>query len=516
VSQPAAPDATHLTSGRVLLRSLGWNALGAVFPVVLAVVSIPLLVRSLGVERFGVLGLAWTLVGYFSLFDLGLGRALTHVVADHIGQGRRDAVPALTWTAMAVLVPVGLLGVVLLWAVTPWLVERALRVPPALRAESIAAFRILALAIPFTVAAAGLRGVLEAVQAFGRVTALRMPLAFVTLAGPLLVVPFSATLPAAVGVLAAGRVLLLGLHVLAVRRAVPELGAAVRPRRAQLRALLAVSGWMTVSNVVSPLLTSLDRFVIGAVLSMGAVAHYTTAYESVTRLWLITAIVLPVLFPALATCIASDPRRAARLFDRGARASMALTVPAAFLVSLLAPEWLGAWMGRGFAVAAAPLAQVFAAAVLVNVCGQIAYTLVQSAGRADITGRLHLMELLPYAALLWLLLSAFGTLGAVFAWGTRVLVDSALLLVAARRTLPAGALAVRRLALVTGVSAPLVLVPLWIHGLAARLVFGAVCLAGFARWALPALVAADDRAAIRAAWRRLRAGTGRAAPVAGV
>ena len=38
---------------------------------------------------------------------------------------------------------------------------------------------------------------------------------------------------------------------------------------------------MTVSNVVSPLMSSLDRFVVGAVLSMTAVAYYATAYEAV-------------------------------------------------------------------------------------------------------------------------------------------------------------------------------------------------------------------------------------------
>ena len=46
------------------------------------VAAVPPLVRLLGVDRFGVLALAWIIVGYFSLFDLGMGRALTKLVAD--------------------------------------------------------------------------------------------------------------------------------------------------------------------------------------------------------------------------------------------------------------------------------------------------------------------------------------------------------------------------------------------------------------------------------------------------
>ena len=42
---------------------------------------------------------------------------------------------------------------------------------------------------------------------------------------------------------------------------------------------------------------------------------------------------------------------------------------------------------------------------------------------------LHLAELVPYALLLWLLLSTWGILGAAVAWTVRVAVDAMLLLV---------------------------------------------------------------------------------------
>ena len=73
IAEPIRP----LTSGRLLARNTIWNLLGQVLPMVVGVVAIPPLVHSLGVDRFGVLSLAWIIIGYFSLFDLGMGRALT-------------------------------------------------------------------------------------------------------------------------------------------------------------------------------------------------------------------------------------------------------------------------------------------------------------------------------------------------------------------------------------------------------------------------------------------------------
>ena len=49
--------------------------MGSLIPMVVALVAIPIMLEKLGLERFGLLTLAWLIVGYFSLFDFGLGRA---------------------------------------------------------------------------------------------------------------------------------------------------------------------------------------------------------------------------------------------------------------------------------------------------------------------------------------------------------------------------------------------------------------------------------------------------------
>src|SRR5688500_5202637 len=64
-----------------LARDVLWNIGGLVIPVATALVAIPVLDASLGTERFAVLTLAWAVLGYFSLFDAGLGRATTRAVA---------------------------------------------------------------------------------------------------------------------------------------------------------------------------------------------------------------------------------------------------------------------------------------------------------------------------------------------------------------------------------------------------------------------------------------------------
>src|ERR1700686_3587245 len=99
-----------LTSGRLLVRNTIWNLVGQLLPMAVAVLAMPPLVRSLGIARFGVLSLAWIVISYFSLFDLGIGRALTKLVADKLASHQEQEIPALAWTALTLMLGMGILA----------------------------------------------------------------------------------------------------------------------------------------------------------------------------------------------------------------------------------------------------------------------------------------------------------------------------------------------------------------------------------------------------------------------
>ena len=121
-----------LTAGGLLARNTAWNLGGRVVPVLVALFALPPLIAGLGAERFGFLTLAWLVVGYFNLFDLGLGRALTQSIAERLGQGREEEIPGLVRTTLLVMLLLGAAGAVVLASLSPWLVRTAIRVPTAM------------------------------------------------------------------------------------------------------------------------------------------------------------------------------------------------------------------------------------------------------------------------------------------------------------------------------------------------------------------------------------------------
>ncbi len=418
-------------SARVLTRNALWNLLGQAAPLIVALVTIPVLIRRLGVERFGILTLAWMAAGYLSLFDLGLGRGLTQLVAAKLATGTRARIPALVWTAIVMMSALGVVGAVAGAALAPWLVRRGLQVPPELVAETIRALYLLALALPAVTVTAAFRGLLEATQRFGLSNALRLPLGIFNFVGPLVALAFSRRVDVLVAVLVAGRVGATVAHVVVCRRTMPDLLSPPSVDPALARPLLSFGGWMTVSNVVSPLMSYLDRFLVGALVSMSAVAYYVTPYEVVTKLWLIPGALTGVLFPAFAASIAADPPRAARLLDKGCRYVFLALFPLVLTLVVLAAPGLDLWLGAAFARHGARVVQWLSAGVLVNSLAQVAFAFVQGAGRPDVTAKLHVAELGPYLLVAWWAIKQHGIEGAAAVWFLRVGIDGLALFAAA-------------------------------------------------------------------------------------
>ncbi|HEX6739956.1 MAG TPA: flippase [Vicinamibacteria bacterium] len=427
MSEPSMP------SRSALRRGASWNVVGLGAPLLVAFLAIPPTIAGLGTERFGALALAWAVLGYFGLFDLGLGRAATQLVARRDAEGQSAGLGPVLGTGLALSLLLGLLAGLAVALPARLLATRVLPVPGPLQEEVAAALRWLGLALPFVVSTALLRGVLEARQLFGLVNAVRLPLGVFTYAAPLLVLPFSRRLGPLVAVLAAGRVAGWAAHLALCLRAAPDLLQGLAWDRAQVKPLMALGGWMSVSNVVGPVIVYLDRLLIGTRVSLDAVALYATPWELVTKLLIVPAAVAQALFPALAGALAADPARAQRLFGQGLRALALVLFPPTLAVVALAPELLRFWLGPPFAAESATVLRLLAVGVFFNGLAQVPFALVQGAGRADLTGRLHLVELPLYAALLLALLQWRGLAGAALAWTLRAAVDALALLVLAER-----------------------------------------------------------------------------------
>jgi O-antigen/teichoic acid export membrane protein len=191
-----------------------------------------------------------------------------------------------------------------------------------------------------------------------------------------------------------------------------------------MKPLMNFGGWMTVSNIIGPLMTYMDRFVIASILGVASLAFYVAPYEVVTKILVVPVAIAGVLFPLFAREWKRNPLESAHKLNQGIIYTMIALFPLCLILVYFAQEWLMLWLGKEFAREAIMVVTWLASGVLVNSVAHILFAKVQGAGRSDWTAKLHLIELFPYLGLLWIMLQYFGIAGAAFAWFTRVLFDT--------------------------------------------------------------------------------------------
>jgi O-antigen/teichoic acid export membrane protein len=473
------------------------NLFGQGLPLLVAIFILPTVIKALGTDGFGFLSLTWVVIGYFSLFDLGVGRALTKLVADRLGSGKLEEIPGLVWTCLLLMLVLGMVGaLVLLFIATP-LVRNWLKIPAHMQGDALKAFYLLALSIPAVIATTGLKGLLEAQQRFELINAVRISLGIFTYASPLIVLPFSGRLFLLVAILVGGRLTAMLLYLMICLRIMPQLRASFAVHRAFVYPLLRFGGWVTVSNIISPLMTYLDRFWIGALVSISAVAYYITPFEVVGKFTLIPMAVIVVLFPGFATSFAHDSSKTARLFARGVKSIFLSLFPITILVVTLAQEGLNLWLGQEFALHSSRVLQLLAIGVFVNSLAHVPVALIQGMGRPDLTAKLHCFELPLYCLAVWLLIRAYGIEGAAIAWVARAAFDAIILFWMARSLLPQSNQDIHRLALITGAALLILAFPLVPMGLYTQRVFLSLVLATFALAAWFLILAPKERAFVQ-------------------
>jgi O-antigen/teichoic acid export membrane protein len=430
-----------------LTRNVIWNFAGEGAPVIAAVVAIPLLIHHAGAERFGVLSIAWAMIGYFGLFDLGLGRTLTKFLADAIAGGRSDEAPYIFWTGTAMLLGVGVIGGAALALLAPWLVHHALRISAALQPESLNALYLLALSVPIVVLGTGLRGTLAALGRFDILNAVRIPTSVAFMLGPVAVFPFSTSVAWMVVMLVLARLALCAVFGMYCFRLIPGLLEPRAPATSMLAALLTYSGWITICNLVAPIVTNAGRFAVGAMLSMTAVAWYSTPHDMVMRLQVIPAALEGVLFPAFAESFARNDGRALVLLERSMKLILLATFPIVLVGAVLAREILTLWVGAGFALHAAPVLRWIAPGVLITCTAWVPFSMVQAGHRPDLAGKMSLAQTPIYIFTIWLLIRMYGITGAAAAFSLDLIATAAIVMIFACMVLPAFVPAMRKLAL---------------------------------------------------------------------
>ena len=385
----------------------------------------------MGTDRYGVLAIAWLLLGYFGLFDLGLGRATTYSIAalkDAPAQDRAD----VFWTAVVTNIVMGAVGALVLGAAAAFFFDEIFKVDPKLRPEIMASVPYLALAVPIATMTGVLTGALQARERFLETNMISVLSTSLFQVLPIIVaLIYGSNLSGLLIASIAARLIAIAVmwwrcHVFITR------GQKIRYDRAQIKELLGYGGWVTVTGLFGPILVILDRFAIGAVLGAHAVTIYTVPFQLAQRITIFPNALVNAVFPRMPVANAEE-RNA--MNEKAIRVLLsAISLPILGAIYILHP-FLDLWVGKEIGRQAADVGTLIVFGYWANAFAVVPYSWMQGAGRPDLVTKVLLIQIPPYLALLYFGMKQFGLIGCAAVFAFRCSVDFVLMWWAARKKL---------------------------------------------------------------------------------
>lgn len=413
-----------------LNRNLVANFAGRGWSAFMGIAFIPLLIRFMGIESYGLVGVFVTLQAMFLLLDLGLPTTLNRELAQYAArteksQDMRDLVRTLEFVYWGLALCIGLTVMLLSPIIArKWISSDSLSTGVVQQAVMLMGV-IIALQWPLGFYAGGLLGLQRQILA-NVLNAVWFTLRFaggvavLWLVSPTVLVFFKWQVIASA--------LSTGLMAAALWRSLPTSRERARFQVPIWKTVWRFAAGMSGISATVLLLTQLDKIILSRMLPLEMFGYYTLAWTVANGLTVITGSVFAVVFPVFSRHAAVEDTEALKqIYHRSCQLLSVLILPIAILVALFSPEILLIWTRNPIAVANTHrLVSLLIIGTALNGLMNPPYALQLAHGWTDLAFRTNLVAAFILLPLLVAATASYGAVGAASIW---VLLNGAYVLI---------------------------------------------------------------------------------------
>ncbi|ANO89817.1 O36 family O-antigen flippase [Escherichia coli] len=400
------------------------NLVGYAIPTLLSIPAMGYLARELGITNFGFFLMFFTIVGYASIFDLGLSRAVVREIS--LNKNDKKATSQIITTSFLLTLSIGVVVAVIFYYCDH---KIASLISGPEQTESVAyAISILSYCLPFYLLNMVCWGILEGYEKFKLLNVQKTITGVLTALLPVIFIHGN------VGLLNAT----LGLVIARIVGALLSVFFVFRNNRltmdfslSKTKALLSFGGWASISSIINPLLTNIDRFILSNAVGPAKASLYIAPADAISKLLILPTTIARTVFPALCKNNTKDERR--KIIKEATLLISVTSIVIAIMFSLKAGDIITLWLGKQYSTESPYIFQILLVGFVFNSLAQVPFAQIQSKGYANITGLIHLVECIPYLLVLYFSIMYFSVAGVAYAWSARVTVDYFILMLISLR-----------------------------------------------------------------------------------
>ena len=336
-------------------RSFGANAALTAFawmvPAVTALIAIPVIVRGLGADQYGLLALTSAVTGYLGLMEMGLGSAILRYLSYYRALNQGRPMRAIIWFGIRWFFLAGLIGCVFLWVAAPWLSSSVLDVPADLQATSIVVLRLTGANFLVGMLVSVGTAIPQSFLRYDLASAMSGSIGTLSALGPAVIVTLGYELVPVVWFSLSLNLAALTLYALIGLRLVGPVPPSEGPQWREIRKkTLSFASLTAINQIGNTLSVQTNRLVVGIAGGVAAAAYYQVPYTMADRVNDMLYRVAQVIFPtASALLAAKDTDGVRRLYLRTSRVFFVINFAVTMGLCVLSYPLLEYWVSPTYA-----------------------------------------------------------------------------------------------------------------------------------------------------------------------
>lgn len=403
-----------------LKRDVRANYLGQGWTALMGLAFIPIYIRYLGIEAWGLVGFMSMLQAWLTLLDMGLAPTLSREMARFSAGARSvQSIRNLLRSLELLYVAVALAVVLGVWLAAPLIVDHWLNPGHFGRSVLVQAIAVMGLVLAARMVEQVYRGAMQGLQQHVWLNLAQSVLASLRWGGAVAVLAWASPTIQAFFIWQ-GLVSVLSVLVFASRtyRRLPGAEDSACFDVAELKLVSRFAAGMAATTVLALLLTQVDKLLLSKLLPLDEFGHYMLAGSLSGALYFFVGPLATAVSPRLTELVARSEQGV--LIDTYHGATQWVTMlllPPALVMAAFAEPLLWAWTGDAVvSQRAAPLLTLLALGTLLNGLMQVPYVTQLAHGWTALTVRMNLVAvLLLIPGVLWSV-PRFGAMGAAWAW----------------------------------------------------------------------------------------------------
>lgn len=400
------------------LKNISFGMASKIWYVLLSLISTPYIVKKLGTDAYGILAITLTVIGYFALTDFGMVNTVVKYLSEYLANKKESMVRRLIQTSFLYYFTIGLLGSLLIYLLTPLLVNKVLDIPEELIPLATNVFYVLA--INFTIKMLGvfLRSILKGYQRFELLAIRHIGVYTISILITVLLLTLGYGLfEIALFNLFRGFVNLVIFYVIA-RKVVGFQFLIPKWDKELFAILFHFSKWKFIGSISSKFTHSIDRVLISSVLNISQLTYYVVPMnlaQFIGRRLISTLI--QVIYPFMSESAAiDDQKNQEKLYYRTMKWIFLLLSPLAFYLLLFGDKFLFYWMGADFSQKGKTILWILSIAYLWDATLHNDVSFIEARGNARLPAVVSVGALITNISLNIILLPVLGIMGAAIAF----------------------------------------------------------------------------------------------------